>query len=167
MTYLDRIEETVVREIRLAGLLNEPAPNDRALCDLDAEAELCSAAMAGDVVPSELDLPGSEFYSDLLAHVWVAVDALDELGREPTVEMVLVALDASGFRGPLLEREVERIRWAQPYASPEGIRARAARIRELARKRRLLKSLERLTLDVRMGLALSEARITLERLAGL
>ena len=145
-----RIEDTIRRELRLAGLFTEPRELAGHPCDLDAEAELCSAALCGYVAPAELALSPSDFWSTLFGQVWLAADAVTRAGREPTVVAVLAAFEANGFRGPALEEELVRLRDTQPFVCRSKLEEQAHLVAELAATRRAIQALDQVALELRM-----------------
>lgn len=160
------VVEVVRRELRLAGLFTERDFGPHPPRDVDAESELCSAVLCGDFKTKDFAVRASDFYSVILAHVWVALEAVTELELEPTDRVVLATLAENGYRGLELVTELKNLR-TQPFCLESRLLTHAQRITELARRRELISSLQKLTLDLSNGTTLTEARAVLAKLSGL
>jgi hypothetical protein len=162
----ETVNETIQRELRLAGLFTDREPKVFPPHNLDAEAELCSAVLCGHAKTTEFAVRASDFYSVILAHVWIAVEAVAVLELEPTNRVILRALSESGYRGAEIEHELQQLRW-QPFCLESRLHEHARKITELARRRDLMESIENLRRDLANGTTVTEARQVLAKLAGL
>lgn len=115
--------------------------------DLDAEQDLCAAILHG-VPPSSLDLVATDFYAPLFREVFTAAFLLERHKLIPTPARVAKAMIDGGAIGPV-EEELFRIVDFTPYYHVKRIYQRAERLRELRRRRDLLRLMGRLDAALR------------------
>lgn len=137
------ISAVLPRELRAIGLVSEPAlplPTD-----LDAEAEVLSAVLSGDVLCADLaPLAADHFYALLHQAVWTAAQTV----TPGDLEAVYLHLVSSGWVGAI-DDELEQLTVAQPWRSTLAVKQQAARIVELAKRRELIVKLQRMEADLR------------------
>lgn len=158
MSLADRIQKTIRHEMRAVGLVAEPA--QPLPCDIDAEAEILSALLAGDVDHRYLaPLDAKHFYAKIHAAIW---EAARDVAQSDLVG-VRSALIARGWVGAL-EAELLQLLDAQPWRSRARLRELAERVIELSKRRALIAQLQRLEADLRTD-RISEAEAS-EQLRG-
>ena len=112
--------------------------------DLDLECGIISAVLTGTVTPGELAIAADDFYATVNRLLW------PELLAAPDPTDVPAVVAASEIHGPLLE-ELETLRDGQPFFVPARVKVACARVRELARQRRLIAVLQSIDAQLRIG----------------
>lgn len=143
MNLMEKIRKTVRDELRAAGLLAEPA--QPLPTDLDAEGEVLSAVIGGEILCSDLrPLSAQHFYSTLHQAIWRAAEDV----APGDLEGIYTHLTAAGWIGAI-DDELEVLALTQPSRSKPMLRTQADRIIELSRRRDLIRRLQRLEADLR------------------
>lgn len=149
---LPRLRSGVREEIRIAALLDRPVSACGLPCDLDAEQEICSAVLCGQVAPGDLSpLVGKHFYGRLFGFIFIAADAVLAAGLEFTVEHVEIALREQGFDGPEVHRELIQTRDTTPFVVRSILDRQAERVIDLWRRRQLIETMQRVDAELRVG----------------
>lgn len=149
------LRDDIRQELRHAGLLHVPDAPLPPPTDTEAERQLVSMALDGQVKPSEFpELLGRHFYSPLHAYAWVACDAVWGAGvADPRnlVAPVVAAMEADGFRHRDLAGELEQLRDEMPWCHRDRLGDMAARVVAAAEARLLLDVLQRAQAALRTG----------------
>lgn len=141
----------VREEIRLAGLTSEPVAALPPPSDTQAEREVCSALLCGQIRPVELgDLEAHHFHLGLHAWVFRTVANIHAAGLTLRPELVIVAALDDGIAADGLGPELEALH-VQAWRTLETLRQHAATIVELWRRRELCKLLRAVDLQLRAG----------------
>jgi replicative DNA helicase len=137
------LRDVVRAELRAVGLTAEPFQPLPA--DLDAEGEILSALLEGDVTHAFLaPLEGGHFYSLIHAAIW---NAAKDVAPGDLVA-VRAGLVSRGWVGAL-DQELLQLADRQPWRSRERLREQAERVIELAKRRKLIRALQRIEADLR------------------
>lgn len=137
------LRDVIRTELRAVGLTAEPFQPLPA--DLDAEGEVLSALLDGDVTHAFLaPLEGAHFYSLIHSAIW---DAAKDAAPGDLIA-VRAGLVSRGWVGAL-EQELLQLADRQPWRSRARLREQADRIIELAKRRKLIRVLQGIEADVR------------------
>jgi replicative DNA helicase len=137
------ISAVLPRELRAIGLVSDPP--QPLPTDIDAEAEVLSAILSGDIACADLaPLAAEHFYAVIHQAVWNAAKTV----KPGDVEAVYVNLTAAGWTGAI-DAELEQLTSAQPWRSRAVLKEQAARVVELAKRRELIRKLQRMEADLR------------------
>jgi len=143
--------KAVREEIRLAGLTSEPVPALPLPADVEAEREVCSALLCGQVRPVELGELEAHHFA-LPMHAWVhrTVANIHAAGLTLCPELVIAAALDAGVAADGLGPELESL-YAQAWRTLETLRQHAGTIIELWRRRELCVLLRTADLHLRAG----------------
>jgi hypothetical protein len=140
------------RECRTAVLFSEPVTRLPDPHDDDAEQELLSAVLSGEVHPSELDpLRAEHFRAHIKQQTFAAADALTIFGASVTVPAVTELLVQEGYNHTAVQSELELIRDATPFLCRATLQERVQRVIELWQLRQLLRVMDEIAAHVRVG----------------
>ncbi|HEY3234570.1 MAG TPA: hypothetical protein VGJ84_07625 [Polyangiaceae bacterium] len=141
--------------IHLRRHRHEPPPHD-----IDAELDMLSAVLSGQITAAETHLSPEVFYDPAHARLWAL--ALD---WGPDLPETVAMVTERGAVTPL-ERALTELTVCQPYRLRSALLGAAGRLREAHAKRVLILALELEAAKLRAGLCSAvETRRVLERLS--
>lgn len=142
------IKEAVKHEMRVGMIMNAGRERPPMPHDIDAESELVSACLIGNVRPHELaPLKREHFYAHILGAIFEATIDVVEPGDLEAVKRNLVNM---GWRGAL-DHEIQLTAFTQPWASLTRVRQLSQLVIELAEQRRVIERIQRVEVGLRTG----------------